>query len=215
MLFNVALEKAKIIFWDFDGVIKESVTVKTEAFKKMFSEYGNEIVKKVKIHHEANGGISRFEKIQYYFEKFIGVQLRNSELQGKYEEFSSMVVDEVISSEWVPGVEKYLKKNPYQQIFILVTATPQEEIEGILEAIGLDSVFEAVYGAPDRKFDIVQRVMLNTNYLAQHALFLGDSYIDWQAAYRNNIKFFLCKTPTNNKLQKENHLDAYKDFSSF
>ena len=27
---------ARVIFWDFDGVIKDSVPVKTEAFRKIF-----------------------------------------------------------------------------------------------------------------------------------------------------------------------------------
>ncbi|MBD75016.1 MAG: haloacid dehalogenase, partial [Rickettsiales bacterium] len=41
------IKKAKIIFWDFDGVIKESVSVKSDAFEKLFQPFGIEIAKKV------------------------------------------------------------------------------------------------------------------------------------------------------------------------
>ena len=45
------------IFWDFDGVIKDSMTVKSDAFEQLFLPFGENIAKKVRTHHEANGGI--------------------------------------------------------------------------------------------------------------------------------------------------------------
>lgn len=38
----------KAIFWDFDGVIAESVNVKTEAFYNLYLPYGIEIAEKVR-----------------------------------------------------------------------------------------------------------------------------------------------------------------------
>ena len=52
----------KNIFFDFDGVIADSVNVKTEAFEKIYLPYGKEIAEKVINHHRENGGMSRFEK---------------------------------------------------------------------------------------------------------------------------------------------------------
>ena len=40
--------QVKNIFFDFDGVILDSVDCKTQAFEKMYSKYGNDIAKKVK-----------------------------------------------------------------------------------------------------------------------------------------------------------------------
>ena len=37
----------KNIFFDFDGVIAESVSAKTDAFKEMYMPYGEEIAAKV------------------------------------------------------------------------------------------------------------------------------------------------------------------------
>ena len=45
------LKSFKIIFWDFDGVIKNSVFVKGEAFKKTFKDYGFAITSKIIDHH--------------------------------------------------------------------------------------------------------------------------------------------------------------------
>ena len=56
----------KGIIFDFDGVIAKSVQVKTDAFVKLYKQYGSNFVKKVVEHHEANGGMSRYEKIKFY-----------------------------------------------------------------------------------------------------------------------------------------------------
>ena len=44
-------EVADNYFFDFDGVIKDSVDCKTEAFELMYSKYGFEIAEKVKKYH--------------------------------------------------------------------------------------------------------------------------------------------------------------------
>ena len=70
----------KGIIFDFDGVIAESVHIKSSAFSDLYKPYGTEIVKKVVNHHEANGGISRFKKIRYYHETFLDINLSDQEI---------------------------------------------------------------------------------------------------------------------------------------
>ena len=60
--------KDKNIFIDFDGVIKESLDIKADAFESLFSKFGNDISQKIRKHHDKNSGISRFEKIPLYLE---------------------------------------------------------------------------------------------------------------------------------------------------
>ena len=50
ILFN----RCEYIFWDFDGVIKESLEVKSNAFFKLFEKFGHDIASKVRNHHEDN-----------------------------------------------------------------------------------------------------------------------------------------------------------------
>ena len=66
---KIRIKNAKIIFWDFDGVIKDSVPVKGEAFRKLFIKYGSDISEKVVDHHYKNGGVSRYEKIRFLSRK--------------------------------------------------------------------------------------------------------------------------------------------------
>ena len=61
------LESADFIIWDFDGVIKDSVKVKSDAFEQLFLPFGKKLAKEVRLHHETNGGMSRFDKLHIYW----------------------------------------------------------------------------------------------------------------------------------------------------
>ena len=117
-------KNANLVFWDFDGVIKDSVEVKTQAFECLFEKYGEEVTSKVRQHHEANGGVNRFIKISYYFSEYVGKTVSKDVACRLSEEFSHLVVEKVVDSPWIPGVEKILRENPFQQKYILVTGTP-------------------------------------------------------------------------------------------
>jgi phosphoglycolate phosphatase-like HAD superfamily hydrolase len=196
------IKQAKLIFWDFDGVIKESVEVKTEAFVQLFSEFGDEVAKKVKLHHEENGGMSRFEKLPIYL-KWAGKVPTEKTINEYSKQFSSLVKQKVIESEWVPGVKSYLINNSKKQQFFLVTATPQQEIEDIVSTLKIKSCFNKIIGYPTSKKDAIQILISNTPYPLEEAIMIGDSISDYNAAVESNIVFILRKTGLNEKLQKE------------
>ena len=62
----MAILEEKTVFLDFDGVIKDSVGGKSDAFEKLFLPFGTGISKKVRLHHEDNEGVSRFDKLPLY-----------------------------------------------------------------------------------------------------------------------------------------------------
>ena len=70
----------KGIIFDFDGVIAESVQVKTDAFVELYKQYGSNILEKVIKHHEGNGGMSRFEKIKFYHESFLNKTITDGKI---------------------------------------------------------------------------------------------------------------------------------------
>jgi beta-phosphoglucomutase-like phosphatase (HAD superfamily) len=86
----------KAIIFDFDGVIVESVDIKTKSFKKLFEPYGKEIVKKVIEHHLKNTGVSRFEKFNYIYKNILNRKLTKDKFDSLCKKFSDLVVDEVV-----------------------------------------------------------------------------------------------------------------------
>ena len=186
----------KIIFFDFDGVIKDSVDVKTQAFYSLFEPFDLNIAEQVKKHHEANGGMSRFDKFPLYL-KWAGQEPSDENVAEFCERFGQLVLQGVINSPWVKGVEYYLRTNTYNQLFIVVSATPQEELEYILKELDLYRCFEAVFGAPIGKSKAIKDSLNAFNVPSNECLMIGDAVADLEAAQTNNVPFLLRKHTSN------------------
>ncbi len=64
----------EVVLWDFDGVIFDSMHLKYEGFKALFQKHGNknqEDLKQFEVYHYQSGGISRNEKIQYFYNEIL------------------------------------------------------------------------------------------------------------------------------------------------
>jgi phosphoglycolate phosphatase-like HAD superfamily hydrolase len=194
------LGAATLVFWDFDGVIKDSVDVKSTAFENLFLPYGRDVATRVRQHHESHGGVSRFEKIPLYLSW--GDEPTNpAKIEEFCDRFSSLVLQAVIDSPWVPGVREYLLLNNIKQYFVLVTATPQDEIQQILVALDIAHCFREVHGAPKHKTSAINDVLARINCAPSNALMIGDSDSDLTAAQANSVPFLLRRTPLNLSIQ--------------
>ena len=190
----------KTIFWDFDGVIKDSVGVKSDAFEELFLPYGKELARKVRKHHEVNGGMSRFNKLPLYL-KWAGLEPSQTLIKEYAENFSLLVKEKVIYSPWVDGVLDYLINNHKRQQFFLITATPQQEIEEILAQLDIADYFEQVIGSPIDKCKAIEILLDQYSIVPEQAIMIGDSSSDYESAVSNRIPFMLHKTQLNKKLQ--------------
>lgn len=204
---NEKLNNYKLIFWDFDGVIKESLEVKREAFANIFQGVDEQIKLRIKKHHDENGGMSRYEKIPIYLE-FANQSKKDENIQNYLNLFSKYVKNGVINSRWCSGVKEYLNQNYNKQYFVLLTATPTIEIIEIISELKIDMYFKEVYGSPLKKYQIVNNVLKNFKFRKSEVALLGDSKNDYIAAKENNIHFYLKINQYNKKLQNE--IDCFK-----
>lgn len=208
---RVDLRSYEQVFWDFDGVIKDSVTVKSDAFEQLFLPFGNELGARVRAHHEEHSGVSRFDKIPVYL-GWAGEVNDEATVQEYSLRFSQMVKSKVIDSAWIPGVHEYLLRNADRQQFSLVTATPHNEILEILAALNLASVFRQVFGAPTSKKDGIASVLKESGAEPSNAVMIGDARSDYEAAMSNGIGFVLRRTITNAGLQRDLVCPMIDDF---
>jgi phosphoglycolate phosphatase-like HAD superfamily hydrolase len=199
---HALLNRRQVVFWDFDGVIKDSVLVKSAGYEKLFLPFGKDVVKRVNNHHNVHGGISRYTKIPLYL-SWAGEPANSIQVQEFCDRFSNLVQQAVVNSPWVPGVYEYLKSHYSDQCFILITGTPQKEIEQILHSLNIAKYFRDVYGAPKAKTIMVKDVLEQLTCPSEQALVIGDSGTDLEAAKNNNVTFLLRRTSLNQELQKQ------------
>ena len=206
--------KYKNIIFDFDGVLTESIHIKTHAFHELYNHYGKEIAEKVVTHHKANGGMSRFEKFPYYHKTFLDIHLSDADVKNLSNQFSSLVIDSVVNADEVPGALWFLKKYQYSCKYWIASATPTDEINEITKRKGMAEYFIKIYGSPENKIEIVKKIMNDNLLTDSKTLFLGDAMSDFKAAQENNIDFMLRKTEENDSVFcGYNGLKCFNDFN--
>lgn len=206
----------KNIFFDFDGVIADSVNVKTKAFEKMYLPYGNEIAEKVVEHHRANGGMSRFEKFKLYHKILLEIDLSDSEIEELSSQFSQIVKEGVINAQEVKGSHKFLNEFKTELNMFVITGTPTEESVEICRARGIFDCFDGIYGSPQKKGYWSKYLLEKYNFKKNETIFVGDAMADYQAAIENNLAFYLREYNENIELFKNiTDIIRFNNFEDF
>lgn len=178
------------VFFDFDGVILDSVNVKTDAFASMFRKYGPEVEKAVVDYHLAHGGVSRFEKFKYYYEKLLKKTINDKELDRLGCQFNELVLEKVLASPFIPGALETLKELKEKSIpAFVVSGTPDVELKSIVEKRKLSSYFLEVHGSPITKDIIITDILNRHELVAPECLFVGDAITDYEAAMICHMDF--------------------------
>lgn len=205
------LSHKKALFLDFDGVIKDSVEVKSEAFEKLFLKFGSPLAKKIRLHHELNGGMSRFDKLPIYL-VWAGLMSNDKTVANYSNKFSLIVKQKVIDSEWIAGVLDYLKDNYDKQLLFLVTATPEDEIKEITSKLRISKFFDEIIGSPTSKKEALKYLIKDYEFFPEESAMIGDSQIDYEAAKDNEVPFILRRTSLNMGLQSQLKCQMISDF---
>src|SRR3989338_6081547 len=98
----------KAVIFHFDGVLVESVDIKTNAFALLFKPEGKDVVRKVVGYHLKHGGISRFEKFIYIYKAILKRRLADETFRRLCGRFAKLVVDEVVKAPYVKGAKYFL-----------------------------------------------------------------------------------------------------------
>ncbi len=179
----------KIIIFDFDGVLVESVDIKTRAFVRLFEPEGKAVAEKVKNYHLKNTGVSRFEKFRFIYKGILKRDLSENAFRALCDRFSALVVEEVIKAPYVPGAKEFLDAHASCYKCYVASATPQDEIEDIIKKRGMTRYFSGIYGAPKDKDAIVKDVLEKNHISAREAVYVGDALSDYTAAAGHGVRF--------------------------
>jgi HAD superfamily hydrolase (TIGR01549 family) len=176
------------IIFDFDGVILESVVVKTEAFRQIFAFSPDHIDEIVRFHQE-NGGMSRFDKFRHIYQNIIHEPLSDAQFNLLSDRFSLLVENGVINAPFVNGTAELLQTLSKKYPLYIVSATPQDELIRITQTRKISDFFQGIFGSPLKKRDHILRIIQENRFDPTRVLFIGDAVNDWEAATSCGVKF--------------------------
>ncbi|MBF0143915.1 MAG: HAD family hydrolase [Magnetococcales bacterium] len=177
------------LVFDFDGVLADSVEVKTAAFSRLFSPFGDAVVRQVEAHHRNHGGMSRFDKFRLYYRDFLGKELDEAGVQRLNREFAALVVDAVVEAPEIPGVGAFLERVSRKLPCFVDSAAPEVEVHEIVARRGWSHHFRLLLGTPTNKQDNLRKILEQFSLDPGKTLFFGDAVSDYKAATACGVHF--------------------------
>lgn len=181
----------KNILWDFDGVILDSMEVRDFGFKEIFKEFGKDSVNQLIKYHRANGGLSRYVKIRYFYENILNKEITEEKVHDFAAKFSDIMrVELTHPKNLIQDAVNFIKNNYKTYNFHIVSGSDQEELRFLCQELKLSSYFLSIHGSPTPKSILVQELLIKHGYSKSLTCLIGDSINDFDAATSNGITFY-------------------------
>lgn len=176
-----------VLCLDFDGVILESVTVKDDAYRNLFSGIADAVRDRVLAAHRATPGVPRPVKVRRLYQLAFGHPPAEAEADALVARYAALVEQGMAESAEVPGVMAMVRAAPVP--VHVVTAAPEDEVREIIAKRGWSPLFRSVLGSPRAKGDLLREVGAREAVAAADILFIGDRPNDLAAAREAGCAF--------------------------
>ena len=187
-MFN---KNIKNIIFDFDGVILDSIPVKTEAFRKLFGDFDKEKVDSLINYHLQNGGKSRYLKIEYFFKNILQKDIDNNKILEYAKKYSILTKQELSNPKYLIDDSINFIKNNYKNFNMhIASGADEKDLKYICTSLEISKYFQSINGSPKEKREIVKNILKSNHYKREETILIGDSLNDFEAAESNGIEFY-------------------------
>jgi len=181
----------KNIIFDFDGVILDSMPIRELGFRHIFSDHEEALVERLLAYHEANGGLSRYVKISYFYEEILGEPISQSGIDHLAESFSKIMREKLTDRKYlITETVDFLKRNHTEYRMHIASGSDQDELRYLCRELGVAEYFLSIHGSPTHKNDLVEMILTEHSYAKEETILIGDSMNDHVAADINGIAFY-------------------------
>ncbi|MFV3306296.1 HAD family hydrolase [Pseudomonas sp. NY15181] len=178
----------RCLVFDCDGVVLDSNAVKTRAFHQVALPFGAAAAQAFVDYHQANGGISRYRKFEYFLREIVRTSDVQDHLPDLLDRYASAVREGLLECAVAPGLREMREHLP-QSRWLIVSGGDEAELREVFAVRGLDALFDGgIFGSPTPKDRILAREQAAGN-ITGLSLFLGDSRFDHQCAEAAGLDF--------------------------
>jgi phosphoglycolate phosphatase-like HAD superfamily hydrolase len=208
------MDKFKIILWDFDGVIMDSMPIRGKGFEEVLNEYPSEQVAQLMQFHEQNGGLSRYVKFRYFFEKIRKESITEDQVLALAESFSKIMFQLLLDEKLlIADSVNFIKENYSHYEMHIVSGSDGKELRAICEGLKLAPYFKTINGSPTPKKELVAGLIDYNKYNREEIVLIGDSINDFDAAVENGISFVGYNNPALGN--KSGYINEFADLNKF
>ena len=149
-----------VVFWDFDGVILDSMSIRDKGFELIFNDFDRKDVEKLLNFHKQNGGLSRYVKIKFFFENILEKEITQDEINYYADRFSKIMLKELSNNELlIKDSVTFIKKNYKKFEFHIVSGSDQEELRILCNVLEIKKYFKTINGSPSAKNELIKNIL--------------------------------------------------------
>ena len=178
------------LVFDCDGVILDSVPVKTKAFARVAEPFGAEARDRLLMYHKVHGGVSRYKKFEWLYENVLGKTITPEESRRLGDLFAEYAMDELRRCALIPGIQEVLDGWRGRLPLFVCSGAPQEELVSVLQLRGLDGYFDGIHGSPPAKAEVLANIVRAQKLDPADVLMVGDAPTDRDAAEYAGTQFY-------------------------
>ena len=178
-----------IIIFDFDGVIVDSNEVRINGFIRLYQNRYPWAIDEFRRYLRLNSGLSRYKKIEYFYENILRIEPELMILTKDAEDYSSIVKSDVIKAPFINGFIDFIKKNINRFEYAMISSSNQLELIEICMNRDIDKYFTEILGSPIEKNKNIERFIRNKNAIKSEIVYVGDTKYDEIAALNSGISF--------------------------
>ena len=179
-----------IVIFDCDGVILDSNALKSQAFEQTLQRQGIEapIISEFLTYHHTHGGISRYKKFEELMQRWLNNWPNEQVYQQLLSDYSSLCVQLYQQSVYTRGALALIQHlHKAGKKLYVASGSDEQELRQVFAQKDLAQYFEAIYGSPKTKSEIVADLV--NHHAESRCLMIGDAISDLKAAQQAGISF--------------------------
>lgn len=200
----------KNILWDFDGVILDSMMIKGDGFVELFSGYDEKHLKEIEKYHYENGGVSRFEKIKYFYFNILKKDITEDEVLKLASRFAEIIENKLYDkNNLIKESVNFIKNNHKHYNFHIVSGAEHFELNSLCKFFEINNYFITIEGSPTKKSLLIENILKQYKYGKEETILIGDAMTDYNASIKNGIGFY---GYNNLELNKFDYIESFEEF---
>ncbi|NOX16330.1 MAG: HAD family hydrolase [Epsilonproteobacteria bacterium] len=181
----------KTILWDFDGVISDSMKIKGDGFLELFSNYDEKYLELIEQYHYINGGVSRFDKIRYFYNEILKEEISEDKVEKLANKFAQIIEKKLYDKNNLIQDSLNFIHNTYNKYdFHIVSGAEHVELNELCQYFELNKYFISINGSPTKKDILIKNLIEKYTYRKNEIILIGDAMSDYCASIKNGIGFY-------------------------
>ena len=181
------LKKSRMLVFDFDGTLVDSVSIKWRAFDRCFEKFPAQ-GEQISAYCRGNNHTPRGEKFKHVYEEILRLPYTREVEQELNRCFERETTEQISRAPALSGASEFLGRVRSNYRTALLSSTPHEILLTILKKRSWANWFDEVQGAPVNKAAWLKRLYAQ-GFTPDQVLFFGDTSEDAVAAREADCGF--------------------------